>query len=288
MTNLELAADVMASLEMNPGQPSDLTDLVATAHKRSFLMTNADKALGGRDAYLLTYLREQVTDERRQHWSKAIHELAERGVAAVVAGEPDYPRLLASCWDAPPVLFVEGSLPLDGNAVAIVGSRRTNEDVLRDAYELAGAIADAGTTVVSGLARGVDSAAHAGALDSGGRTVAILGTGIGNVYPPENLELARRIARSGGLASQFRPGAPAGGSTFLMRNHVIAGLARTSIVMGASQQSGSRYEASVAAQYGRKVLFWAPSLESQEWAVAAVKAGEASFVSSIDDAVRLA
>ena len=169
--------------------------------------------------------------------------------------DAEYPALLRPVPTAPASLHVRGRL-VDGDAlaVALVGSRRATPYGLAVAETMAADLAARGVTVVSGLARGVDSAAHRGALRVGGRTIAVLGSGVDSVYPPENRRLADEIARQGALLSQFPPGTPPLPQNFPTRNAVIAGLSLAVVVIEAAERSGSLITARLAAELGREVL----------------------------------
>ena len=269
-------ATVMAAQEVLPGQPSDLSAILADPEQLDALQRPALDSAPASE--LVGYLRENVEPGRIDRWHKVIDRLMlSRAAMPILAGSADYPKRLARCWDAPPVLFVTASMP-SGPAVAIVGSRETTPQVLADTRELAGELASAGVVVVSGLAAGVDGAAHRGALDAHGQTVAVMGTGITSVYPPQHTDLADQIRRYGVLVSQFAPHAPRTGTTFLRRNHVIAGLSDVSVIMDGRQRSGSRHEIEQAITYSRPVLMWAPALTSQPWARQLEAAGAATFV----------
>ena len=148
----------------------------------------------------------------------------------------------------------------------MVGSRDASEQAADAAREVAAALADAGTTIVSGLARGVDTAAHQGALDVDGRTTAVVGTGIDVVFPPENRHLIERIVRSGAVVSQFPPGLRPSKTSFPVRNAVIAGLSSASVVIEAEELSGTRIEMDYTLEFNRPVLLWAPVLGNRPWA----------------------
>jgi len=165
-----------------------------------------------------------------------------------------YPALLAAVPPRP-LLHVRGALSAaDALAIAIVGSRRATPYGVEIAERLAADLAARGVTIVSGLARGIDTAAHRGALSVGGRTVAVLGSGIDTVYPPENRALARAIADQGALVSQFPVGAPPLPANFPVRNRTIAGLALGVVVVEAEERSGALITAGFAADLGRDVF----------------------------------
>jgi DNA processing protein len=178
-------------------------------------------------------------------------------------GDERYPALLGAIA-SPPRLEIRGSLePADGLAVAIVGSRRPTPYGVEVAESLAADLAARGVTIVSGLARGIDTAAHRGALDGGGRTLAVLGNGIDIVYPPENRDLAGAIERQGAVISQFRRGTAPQPYNFPARNRTIAGLALGVVVVEASERSGALITAGLAADLGREV-FAVPGRVSSE------------------------
>ena len=182
-------------------------------------------------------------------------ERARRGGAAVLTLEDaSYPSLLRASSDPPPVLYVRGRLaPEDALAIAIVGSRRATPHGIDVARQLAGGLAAAGFTVVSGLARGIDAASHHGALESGGRTLAFLGSGLDRIYPAEHLKLAEEIAGHGAVLSEFPFGTPPLRSNFPARNRAIAWIAWATIVVEAARDSGSLITARLAADEGRAV-----------------------------------
>ena len=168
--------------------------------------------------------------------------------------DDDYPALLAAT-PLPPTLWVCGTLlDADGLAVGIVGSRRATTYGLEVAERLAADLAARGITIVSGLARGIDTAAHRGALVAGGRTIAVLGTGIDGRYPPENRGLADQIEANGALVSQFFPGTRAHAWNFPARNRTIAGLTLGIVVVEAAERSGALITAGAAADFGREVF----------------------------------
>jgi DNA processing protein len=181
----------------------------------------------------------------------------QRGLRLVGSHEPDYPGWLARIFDPPPALYVRGTLaPSEGSrSVAVVGARAASPQGLTFARALGRDLAEAGLTVVSGLARGIDTAAHRGALEAGGRTVAVLGSGLDRVYPAENEELAAAIAaRGGAVVSEFPLDARPWKGNFPRRNRVIAGWGRGVVVVEAGERSGALITARVALDEGREVL----------------------------------
>lgn len=180
---------------------------------------------------------------------------AQRGVDMLIEGATDYPRLLSQIDDPPGVLFVRGRLePCDSMAVAIVGARHATAYGRRVAWQLAGGLARAGYTVVSGLARGIDAAAHRGALDAGGRTIAVLGTGVLEIYPPEHAELALEIVARGAVVSEAPPFTTARRGVFPRRNRIVSGLSLGTVVVEAAEHSGALITARLAGEQGREVF----------------------------------
>ncbi|PAY17474.1 DNA-protecting protein DprA [Rhodopirellula sp. SM50] len=170
-------------------------------------------------------------------------------------GRGGYPRPLEDLHDAPPILFARGTLTrTDELAVAIVGTRHATAYGTRQADRIAYGLAKAGVTVVSGLARGIDAAAHEGALSAGGRTIAVLGGGLGQIYPPEHVGLADAIAADGAVISEYAPYAKPRGGMFPQRNRIIAALALATLVIEAPDRSGSLITARQAGELGRDVL----------------------------------
>jgi DNA processing protein len=180
--------------------------------------------------------------------------------------DPDYPENLRMVYDRPPLIFISGSLQRsDGRSVAVVGTRRASVNGQTRARAIAEHLVGAGYTVVSGLAAGIDTAAHTAAIRHGGRTVAVIGTGLRRTYPPENAELQRRIASDGAVVSQFWPDEPPTPKSFLARNTTMSGLALATVVVEASHTSGARAQARLALEHGRPV-FLPDSLLDQPWA----------------------
>lgn len=177
-------------------------------------------------------------------------------------GEVGYPTTLASCPDAPRILFGCGTLS-NRRAVAIVGSRAATREGSERARGVAMRLASAGFVIVSGGAIGIDAAAHRGALDAGGETIAVLGSALDDLYPARNRELLAHIAERGALLTPFDRGQPIRGWNFPHRNKIIAGLSEAVIVVEAGARSGSLSTAAAALRYGRKVMAFAGSVGTQ-------------------------
>lgn len=179
-----------------------------------------------------------------------------------------YPVRLRGIHQAPPLLFIRGMIVADDLAVSIVGSREASARGLALAAALAREFAARKMTVLSGLARGIDSAAHRAALAAGGRTVAVIGTGINKVYPAENRELQDEIASNGLVLSQFWPDAPPQKQNFLMRNATMSGYGLATVVVEAGEHSGARSQARMAVEHGRQVILNDQVVARNQWAQA--------------------
>ena len=207
------------------------------------------------------------------------------GVSIIPFTDPSYPECLAQIYDPPVLLYARGALlQSDRHAIAVVGARRCSQYGLVHAERLAGQIAGVGMTVVSGMARGIDTAAHRGALKAGGRTIAVLGSGLGRIYPPENRKLADEIAASGALLSEFPLSMGPQRTNFPLRNRVISGLSLGVLVVEAARRSGSLITAAQALEQGRLVFAMPGRIDSfaSHGAHALLKEG-ARLVESVED-----
>jgi len=195
--------------------------------------------------------------------AREAEKLAQSGATFLTRGDDDYPRLLREIADPPIGLYRLGGASFAAPNIAIVGSRRTTLYGLTVARKLAGDLARLGFCVVSGLARGIDTAAHEGALEAGGRTVAVLGTGLDLIYPPENLGLFRRIGEAGAVLTEFPFGRRADRQSFAMRNRIVAGMAEAIIVVESDVDGGAMITARFAGEQGR-LLFAVPGRIDQK------------------------
>ncbi|QDX82146.1 DNA-protecting protein DprA [Denitratisoma sp. DHT3] len=191
--------------------------------------------------------------------------LDEPGNRLLTLADPGYPRSLLDGDDPPPLLYVKGRVELLGRpSLAVVGSRNSTRQGEANAQAFAASLSQRGLTIVSGLALGIDAAAHRGGLDGAGSTIAVIGTGPDRIYPARNAELAREIAERGVIVSEFAVGTPALPANFPRRNRIIAGLARGCLVVEAAERSGSLITARLAAEAGREVFAIPGSIHSPQ------------------------
>lgn len=220
--------------------------------ERAWHAAEADLRAVGLDARTLKNLLQA---RRSVDLDRLVETVNNLGASALTLDDPDYPDVLRELPDAPPVLYVKGTL-LDADrwALAIVGTRRATGYGREMVHQLVPLLVSAGLTIVSGLARGIDAAAHKTALDAGGRTLAVLGCGIDIVYPPEHRQLAAEISANGALITEFPPGTPPDAKNFPVRNRVVSGLSLGTLVVEAPAGSGALLTADIAAEQGRDVF----------------------------------
>jgi DNA processing protein len=242
----------------------NLIDHVGPVRARSLLEHFGDAPqilAASRSALLRVRNIGEETAEAICQWEKTVDlagelkRIAESGCRALIRSDEEYPTLLREIYDPPLVLYVKGRLtPKDRNAVAMVGSRMTTHYGVETARKLAYQLAYVSVTVVSGGARGIDTAAHQGALAAKGRTVVVLGTGINIVFPPENRELFERSAVSGAVVTQFPFNRNGDKQSFAIRNRIIAGMTLGTVVVEADLNSGALITSNFATEYGRQVF----------------------------------
>jgi DNA processing protein len=224
----------------------------------------------------------------RETVAKMIEQVEAAGDHLTTVLDDDYPLNLRMIFNSPPFLFYRGELLAEPDAlsVAVVGTRNATDEGLRRAEKMARLLATNGVTVLSGLAKGIDTAAHQATLRAGGRTVAVMGTGIRRIYPKENEGLAREIVEKGGaLVSQFWPDSPPATYSFPRRNVTMSGMGQGTVVIEASSTSGAKMQARLAVQHGKKVFLIAQLVTDQTWAKKYVERGDAIDVRDIRDVI---
>ena len=189
---------------------------------------------------------------RERAWT-IIDESKSMGISPIHINNPEYPFLLKMIPDAPLVLYRLGE-PITGRCISVVGSRRATGYGINMAERLSSDLADAGFVIISGMARGIDTAAHTGALKSGGKTIAVLANSVDIIYPPENRALSERIVKNGTLLSEYPPGTPPLSYYFPVRNRIISGLSEAVLVIEAGEKSGSLITVQCALEQGRDVF----------------------------------
>jgi len=220
-----------------------------------------EKAWEASDSQLLEAGINQRIVENFQQVKKQIdlpkiwNNIEKAGIRVLTWNDEEYPRRLKEIDQPPPVLYILGELTVqDEWAASIVGTRRMTGYGRQVTEELAALLANHGVTVISGLARGVDASAHQAALKNGGRTVAVLGSGVDRIYPPEHRKLAEDIAQNGAVISDYPPGTPPESNNFPPRNRIISGLSRVVVVIEAGITSGALITSTFAADQGRDVF----------------------------------
>ena len=226
-------------------------------------------------------------DEHRVAAQAEVDRAAAIGAKLLTVLDADYPRTLRLIFNLPPFLFVRGHLlERDLRSVAVVGTRHPTDLGVQKATKMAQLLADAEVTVVSGLAMGIDTAAHQATLDRGGRTIAVVGTGILRTYPKENTDLAERITNAGAVVSQFWPSAPPASWSFPRRNITMSGVAQGTVVIEASATSGAKMQARLALQHGKKVFLLRSLVDNYTWAARYAEQRNARIVDEVEDVVR--
>ncbi len=235
----------------------------------------------------LEVIRRADLAEHREAVTRLVEQAGAEGVRLTTVLDPDYPANLRLVYNLPPFLFYRGELrPDDAYSVAVVGTRRPSPEGLARARKLARLLAAHGVTVLSGLARGIDTAAHESCLAAGGRTIAVLGSGIRRIYPPENAGLAERIAANGAVVSQFWPDTAPARYTFPRRNVVMSGMGQGTVVVEASETSGAKMQARFAIEHGKQVFLLASLVTDRPWARRYLARPGVTEVSEVGDIIR--
>ncbi len=225
-------------------------------------------------------------EEHRETVHQMIKETTAQGFGLTTVLDDDYPINLRSIFNPPPFLFYSGGLRTDdAYSVAVVGTREPSPEGITRARRMAELLARSGVTVLSGLARGIDTAAHEGCLGAGGRTIAVLGSGIRRIYPDDNTDLARRIAGHGAVVSQFWPDAAPSSSNFPRRNIVTSGMGQGTVVIEATATSGAKMQARLAIEHGKQVFLLKSLVNEREWARRYLKRPGVREVSDVGDII---
>jgi DNA processing protein len=226
--------------------------------------------------------------ERQRTVEEMLEGTEADGIQLTTVLDDDYPVNLRTIYNLPPFLFYRGTLrPDDALSVAVVGTQQATADGLSRAKRMAGLLVDAGVTVLSGLARDIDTVAHQACLDAGGRTIAVLGSGIRQTYPPENKALAEQITDHGAVVSQFWPDAHPTSYTFPRRNVVTSGMSQGTVVIEASATSGAKMQARLAIEHGKQVFLLHSLVAEREWARRYLERPRVYEVGDVADIVRL-
>jgi len=240
-------------------KPGGLEHLIAgELTEKSTAAARTGEALAGAKDLISTYLERAY---------RAVEDAAAARARLITVLDDEYPRNLRLIYNLPPFLFVRGRLRRDdAKSVAVVGTRNASDEGLNRATKLARLLAEQKVTVLSGLARGVDTAAHEATLAAGGRTIAVIGTGILRTYPAENAELVERILERGAIVSQFWPDQAPTSYTFPRRNVVTSGMSQGTVVIEASSTSGAKMQARLALEHGKQVFLIRTLVTDQPWA----------------------
>jgi DNA processing protein len=288
MTSTRETAAIIALLRMQPVAAREVADLVedhgSAAVALEHVHTRADD--DGLQLFTLAPVDVEEAVDLAAIEAEVEAWLAE-GMAISTILDQKYPENLHTVHDRPPLLFVHGALrPTDERSVAVVGTRQASPDGLECASTMARTMVNAGYVVVSGLAAGIDTAAHRAALDAGGRTVAVIGTGLRHAFPKENAELQRELGETNAVVSQFWPDQGPRRWTFPARNAVMSGFARATVIIEASDTSGARTQARLALEHGRPV-FLLRSLMRHRWARAHSERAGSHVIDTADEVLEI-
>jgi DNA processing protein len=230
---------------------------------------------------------ESTPDARRAEVETMLAAMDAVGVRLTTVLDDDYPVNLRTIFNLPPFLFYRGTLyPDDVRAVAVVGTRKPTSDGVSRATDTARLLTEQRVTVLSGLAKGIDTAAHTECLRADGRTVAVIGSGITRVYPKENAQLFEVIAERGAVVSQFWPDAPPTRYSFPRRNVVMSGMGQGTVVIEASETSGAKMQARLALQHGKRVWLLRSLYDEYSWARTYADERGAKVVDSVEEIVK--
>lgn len=220
--------------------------------------------------------------------AKALEDWENAGYDVIPIFDDRYPHRLRQVHDAPGLIFSEGSQKPSDRGVSVVGSRTATISEARAAADVARCLVDLGVTVVSGLALGIDATAHEATLSQGGRTVAVIGTGLDQTYPTQHAKLRERISRSGQIITQFFPDTPVAKRNFPMRNATMSGYCGATIVIAAGENSGTKHQARAAIGHGRALILTPSVVAKTTWGKEYVDKHQALIAKSPQEAADLA
>jgi DNA processing protein len=284
MVSLQEQAAVLALVSAAGREWHRVASIIEEEGSALRILQGETRKLGPADPDLAAWGTDWVARADISRYEDLIRSAHAKSIEVLTVLDSEYPINLRQVFNRPPFLMSRGHLNSDDRrAVAIVGTRKASRPGLDQARRLARDLSDRGITVLSGLALGIDTAAHMGALDGGGRTIAVLGTGIERIYPPENTALAESILSHGALVSQFWPSAPPTRYSFPMRNVVMSGLAIGTVVIEASSRSGAKMQARLALEHGKRLFLVESLVMQEEWAKRYAKHPGTTVVRSVDD-----
>lgn len=256
---IERASLVALLFPPQPFKWAGLRDLVVEGEITPSLVLSERAGSGSFDSYSSELDRAHA---RIQQWESS-------GAKFITFLDREFPLQLRDAHDFPPFIFTKGRMSLEGGrerGVSVVGARKVSEEAAHTADAIARGLTNAEISVISGLAMGVDSIAHAAALELNGRTVGVIGTGVGNYYPRSSEPLQRRMEDGAGLViSQFWPGAAPTRASFPMRNTVMSAYSRATIIVEAEEKSGTRHQAHRAVRHGRPLILMRSVVEKTSW-----------------------
>jgi DNA processing protein len=260
MAGIEERAAVVALVRRGGASWNDIADRIATSGSALALLSDCADEQGQAALFPIGDSSRELEDAVRD-----VRAWEAEGMRLLTVLDDEYPLNLRLVREQPPFLFARGVVQKEELPVAVVGTRHPSERGVRLASQIAGGLAKRGVTVASGLAQGIDTAAHQAALAEGGRTVAVIGTGLRRVFPAQNARLQAEIAGKGLVLSQFWPDAPPTKHSFPMRNAIMSGYCLATVVIEALERSGARMQARIALEHGRHVFLMRSLLEHQ-WA----------------------
>lgn len=290
MASLDEAAITLAMTAAWSGPWYELSEVLEEAGSAQTILAGRSVSYDQRLIELTKHAAEGLSQEAVAHWREVVKTTlaVEPDTHIITVTDEAYPLNLRRIYNRPPFLFVRGALiPDDNRSIAVVGTRQVSPAGIEQASRLARELAERGVTVISGMAAGVDTVAHEAALAAGGRTVAVMGTGIDKVYPAANRDLSRRISERGALISQFWPGAPPRGQNFPLRNVVTSGVAVGTVVIEASSTSGAKMQARLALEHGKRLFLVRSLVMQEEWAQRYAERRGAAVVDSVDDVLSI-